>query len=177
MTDIWQGRRRKGTISTHILTRRMTVREKIICTLSIFQLTSSRGGWRRFLIIELSQKYFNSHPHEEDDPGGMIWKKANYYFNSHPHEEDDMAATWIGVSHMTFQLTSSRGGWRRPIRIIPKELNFNSHPHEEDDGEVIQVRGKYNISTHILTRRMTIRKDLYSFYQKISTHILTRRMT
>ena len=35
------------------------------------------------------KKYFNSHPHEEDDNTGRYVLLGNYYFNSHPHEEDD----------------------------------------------------------------------------------------
>ena len=34
-------------------------------------------------------KYFNSHPHEEDDGMSSTYINANAYFNSHPHEEDD----------------------------------------------------------------------------------------
>ena len=78
-------------------------------------------------------------------------------------------------------------------------IHFNSHPHKEDDGEIFYTFFIQNISTHILTRRMThaIRgrySDIGNFnshphkeddsmtYKKvtsifISTHILTRRMT
>ena len=34
-------------------------------------------------------RYFNSHPHEEDDYFGGAVGLASKYFNSHPHEEDD----------------------------------------------------------------------------------------
>ena len=76
---------------------------------------------------------------------------------------------------------------------------FNSHPHEEDDHNQQRFLISQNISTHILTRRMTksiVRKrvDRYHFNSHpheeddimleivddthiISTHILTRRMT
>ena len=55
------------SISTHILTRRMTSYICNRCTLSIFQLTSSQGGWPQQLRISVRLAYFNSHPHKEDD--------------------------------------------------------------------------------------------------------------
>ena len=38
-------------------------------------------------------------------------------------------------------------------------LYFNSHPHEEDDGMIMKVKVVKSISTHILTKRMTSRRD------------------
>ena len=68
----WQFGNNKPTkeqvISTHILTKRMTGKGK---------------------LVESWCVYFNSHPHEEDDstwPGKIVYGE---YFNSHPHEEDD----------------------------------------------------------------------------------------
>ena len=57
------------------------------------------------------------------------------YFNSHPHEEDDDTEYVIAAP----------------------EAYFNSHPHEEDDDclQWYPIDGK-NISTHILTKRMTM---------------------
>ncbi len=77
------------------------------------------------------------------------------YFNSHPHEEDDdpqnefrdivEISTHILTKRMTthkmnsgilwrFQLTSSRRGWQlQNIQLSCHRLHFNSHPHEEDD--------------------------------------------
>ena len=80
------------------------------------------------------------------------------------------------------------------------DVHFNSHPHEEDDQLAIQFIYNIIISTHILTKRMTIvthtkqnnrnyfnshphEEDdhgLFKFENKrtyISTHILTKRMT
>ena len=90
----------------------------------------------------------------------MTWRSPGRnggmeYFNSHPHEEDDST----GVPSWTCQ----------PY--------FNSHPHEEDDVFRSCGRLRYYISTHILTRRMTVGKAGRSYGQGISTHILTRRMT
>ena len=55
------------------------------------------------------------------------------YFNSHPHEEDDQKSL---MKSMT-------------------TLYFNSHPHEEDDGNMAAAVMSIDISTHILTKRMT----------------------
>ena len=63
------------------------------------------------LLKNISVRYFNSHPHEEDDCGYVATCKLFSYFNSHPHEEDDIGA-----------------------KVHMKEsMYFNSHPHEEDD--------------------------------------------
>ena len=62
--------------------------------------------------IELTfTKYFNSHPHEEDDHTHRRNRLRQRNFNSHPHEEDDV----------------HEYEYNRAI------LDFNSHPHEEDD--------------------------------------------
>ena len=34
-------------------------------------------------------RYFNSHPHEEDDALVTVGIACAIHFNSHPHEEDD----------------------------------------------------------------------------------------
>ena len=54
---------------------------------------------------------------------------------------------------------------------------FNSHPHEEDDEGISFKEFRISISTHILTRRMTVSYMHTGVIIYISTHILTRRMT
>ena len=78
-------------------------------------------------------------------------------------------------------------------------MYFNSHPHEEDDATMNRQFSVFDISTHILTKRMTCiypgehygddyfnshpheEDDCASgstvFDVYISTHILTKRMT
>ena len=56
------------------------------------------------------------------------------HFNSHLHEEDD-------------------GNLHQHDRI---QHHFNSHPHEEDDVPQSRPEWTINISTHILTKRITI---------------------
>ena len=121
----------------------------------LFQLTSSRRGWRWCCRQCSKSWYFNSHPHEEDDWLSLLMKLSFCYFNSHPHEEDDgylKCMTDIGtifqltssrrgwLEHLTkkmrlgeFQLTSSRRGWRNWTEEVSAANYFNSHPHEEDD--------------------------------------------
>ena len=167
------------SISTHILTKRMTFRRHNQDTYSnIFQLTSSRRGWL-CLTPYLCQYggHFNSHPHEEDDlrlsdcclicgisthiltkrmtivPVYIVipvesfqltssrrgWRKQLWrdlrtiHFNSHPHEEDDPRSNTVELSNATFQLTSSRRGWPTWGKRTRRKKHFNSHPHEEDD--------------------------------------------
>ena len=100
------------------------------------------------------------------------------YFNSQPHKEADAVTT------------AALQNWRY----------FNSQPHKEADGLTIENRITFkDISTHSLTRRLTIRKglrrkrirdfnsqphkeadrfkDTYRQSRRISTHSLTRRLT
>ena len=127
-------------ISTHILTKRMTDGFPtfcILCVISTHILTKRMTTLQQ--LVRLSERYFNSHPHEEDDPDAA-WQSATYcYFNSHPHEEDDNL-------------------WRE--RYQQKE-HFNSHPHEEDDLSWYSINWTLSISTHILTKRMTRLESVY----------------
>ena len=134
MTAIYQPVCLPLDISTHILTKRMTIRP---------ERSISHG------------RYFNSHPHEEDDFAVIIVLVIIIYFNSHPHEEDDGC-------HITW---------------CPYFLYFNSHPHEEDDICKLFCICCNRISTHILTKRMTFSVVWKFQYCHISTHILTKRMT
>ena len=100
-------------ISTHILTKRMTDGFPtfcILCVISTHILTKRMTTLQQ--LVRLSERYFNSHPHEEDDGAislfvlsrsdistHILTKRmtfdhpcpfhARFYFNSHPHEEDD----------------------------------------------------------------------------------------
>ena len=79
-------------------------------------------------------QYFNSHPHEEDDINDSASTNSNGNFNSHPHEEDD-SFSFLHVGCLGY---------------------FNSHPHEEDDCSFLYSSTRSFISTHILTKRMTM---------------------
>ena len=56
-------------------------------------------------------------------------------------------------------------------------MHFNSHPHEEDDFRACLDGRREDISTHILTKRMTNVWNNTCEIEDISTHILTKRMT
>ena len=110
--------------------------------MSSFQLTSSQGGWQELQNELAEQIHFNSHPHKEDDAAISASEVTSWsYFNSHPHEEDD----------------------RIIYCVYKNSRNFNSHPHEEDDLVKRCENEQENISTHILTRRMTSNIFRYSW--------------
>ena len=121
-------------ISTHILTKRMT---RIRCPDSTdiaFQLTSSRRGWRRHWI----------HFFWIGDISTHILTKRMTLSLSPSHQ------------YSLFQLTSSRRGWQFQQSVAFRNRYFNSHPHEEDDVTKHTGNSVQCISTHILTKRMTI---------------------
>ena len=121
-------------ISTHILTKRMTVLHCVIGDIkNHFNSHPHEEDDQLPRLGIVSSKHFNSHPHEEDDVLYAVILYTIIYFNSHPHEEDD----------------ANRQGREG------QHAYFNSHPHEEDDS-IGRLFGFYtNISTHILTKRMT----------------------
>ena len=100
------------------------------------------------------------------------------YFNSHPHEEDDVFTDrwWPPVTNISTHILTKRMTCRLE-RCTKINGYFNSHPHEEDDDRLIPVCYLRDISTHILTKRMTIYSDTPLGLAIISTHILTKRMT
>ena len=123
---------------------------------SIFQLTSSRRGWRTVYFRNVI--YFNSHPHEEDDQMEGPGKTAVH---------NETISTHILTKRMTALCSSPES-----------QTHFNSHPHEEDDLYLVCCwRSLADISTHILTKRMTVRSTSGGSPPVISTHILTKRMT
>ena len=101
-------------------------------------------------------KYFNSQPHKEADGISSSLLYPSQYFNSQPHKEADH---------------SIKNGFYR-------HRHFNSQPHKEADGNRAYMPMYHaEISTHSLTRRLTLllRETLRFYY--ISTHSLTRRLT
>ena len=142
-------------ISTHILTKRMTVWIMQPYQTNLFQLTSSRRGW---LNCCRSTNHLRRFQLTSSRRG---WRQR----------------TWFLVTKRIFQLTSSRRGWPH-FWVTDKSANyFNSHPHEEDDLEYDSQLVFRFISTHILTKRMTWRISGLNDHEQISTHILTKRMT
>ena len=99
-----------------------------------------------------------------------------------------------------FQLTTSRGGRRRPrsrsreattyfnsrphkevdlnpVNMLLLTAYFNSRPHKEVDHQIQDDLNSIRISTHDLTRRSTLGTLALGCYNYISTHDLTRRST
>ncbi len=124
---------------------------------SAFQLTASQGGWPHLAGWPLSVPYFNSQPHKEAD-GWNITRMRML---------------------IIFQLTASQGGWLCSRTGIELMMYFNSQPHKEaDDGELHTTIAGVNISTHSLTRRLTVTYwNGLNRHFNISTHSLTRRLT
>ena len=133
---------RNDNISTHILTRRMTM--------VVARLTSS-------LL------HFNSHPHKEDDfryliasenenisthiltrrMTSMLFALGTFtYISTHILTRRMTSIRAFAMQAAVFQLTSSQGGWREVIPVKYSRSYFNSHPHKEDDSNFKQ---KYSI--------------------------------
>ena len=124
----------KVDISTHSLTRRLTQKSQPLgqpLVISTHSLTR-RLTWVWFQPYPRF-RYFNSQPHKEADCCHERGSAASEYFNSQPHKEADVVA---GVD----------------CRAVE---HFNSQPHKEADVKGLKQKGKYNISTHSLTRRLT----------------------
>ena len=106
--------------------------------------------------MERPKLYFNSQPHKEADSvnerknnwnqisthsltrrltecHGSSWKSGDY-FNSQPHKEAD----------------------KSKLLLMEFPKHFNSQPHKEADQEAIENGVPDDISTHSLTRRLTV---------------------
>ncbi len=165
-------------ISTHILTKRMTCQNGyfIIPGVISTHILTKRMTFPPRLSYQLDN-HFNSHPHEEDD-FAEAGKRYRYLISTHiltkrmtkffiKEGRGNGISTHILTKRMTkesvnnianviFQLTSSRRGWLTFIYLFLRLLYFNSHPHEEDDFYFVHTFFNINISTHILTKRMTV---------------------
>ena len=123
--------------------------------------------------------HFNSHPHEEDDLL-LHWNIVFFHISTHiltrrMTNKDDTLDTLFNIStHILTRRMTSIGSYfwisagdfnshpheeddRNRDPIYARRRHFNSHPHEEDDAHIRRVWDYIDISTHILTRRMTAR--------------------
>ena len=79
--------------------------------------------------------HFNSQPHKEADAGIKFAILRVHHFNSQPHKEADQLESYYFL-HSQY---------------------FNSQPHKEADAEAaLKPRTVLSISTHSLTRRLTL---------------------
>ena len=135
MTELNEARKNYGSISTHILTKRMTIFNisKLCCAVisthiltkrmtvyhafwiprCIFQLTSSRRGWLLNPYYQALGINISTHILTKRMTDSLFCQDFFvFYFNSHPHEEDDKNRKFYERGLVSFQLTSSRRGWR-----------------------------------------------------------------
>ena len=144
----------------------------------LFQLTSSQGGWQlRLRCRELN--FISTHILARRMTFICYCFRYSFFISTHILTRRMTNSASAGPAFAPFQLTSSRGGWHSPVVVTcfssvfqltssrggwpmtqcntsPFSLYFNSHPHEEDDTvQFLYVHLCQNISTHILTRRMT----------------------
>ena len=124
--------------------------------MSVFQLTTSRGGRRPGNRQRAPHTYFNSQPHEEVD-GQLLCDLVCRYISTHdltrrstekqyaPEEAWDISTHGL----LTRRSTHSSDAARHVVRY------FNSRPHEEVDPFSLMQLGRNSISTHDLTRRST----------------------
>ena len=142
-------------ISTHILTKRMTDGFPTFCILCVI---STHILTKRMTSMGYKKKQVSIFQLTSSRRGWLYWwrfKTGTQHFNSHPHEEDDLSMIYSSSTNE----------------------HFNSHPHEEDDYFLKLSHNHRNISTHILTKRMTFNGIQLFRIRSISTHILTKRMT
>ena len=167
------------SISTHSLTKRLTTcRNYSFRTIPVFQLTASRRGWHGGLKYCIEHKNFNSQPHEEADKTKGLSVSEHGYFNSQPHEEADDSnfTVYNGVNISTHSLTKRLtlfptlwGFHLSYFNSQPHEeadvswscfqkflVHFNSQPHEEADLPQFEMFKCVDISTHSLTKRLTV---------------------
>ena len=124
-----------GIISTHSLTRRLTLETFSIRLFSIFQLTASQGGWRRTQTLLYVFRGFQLTASQGGWPNLGISVRRFSHFNSQPHKEADANLRGFDAS----------------------DVDFNSQPHKEADSPTQPLGGNNEISTHSLTRRLTLR--------------------
>ena len=188
-----------GNISTHSLTKRLTygfwlfMASHSISTHSLTKrLTSNHFKYNHFFLI-------STHSLTKR----LTADKKTYYYlkliSTHSLTKRLTVLPSVPVALAIFQLTASRRGWRSLCRIRNGRIYFNSQPHEEADYIVEQVenawmyfnsqpheeadnsggasQSKINISTHSLTKRLTVFWMKISLKRIISTHSLTKRLT
>ena len=186
-------------ISTHTLTWSVTEHGKISTLHWIFQLTRSRGAWRRwhwdlfrFIAFQLTRSR-----------GAWPLKSDSFpvfsHFNSHAHVERDYCPYCNGGGHDNFNSHAHVERDENNFKNANKCGNFNSHAHVERDIPRGQERQLYLISTHTLTWSVTKewnteKKDITDFNShahverdaalmhdcgdiQISTHTLTWSVT
>ena len=125
----------------------------------IFQLTASQGGWR--LIEDICEKFevFQLTASQGGWQRDDILTHRQQDFNSQPHKEADSYAPDHKVRLQSFQLTASQGGWLFHHFTVSTLGLFQLTASQ--GGWLPEDHQKYlewNISTHSLTRRLTVER-------------------
>ena len=159
-------------ISTHILTRRMTVNvfhclflllyfnshpheeddrliPAILLCCFLFQLTSSRGGWPACFLAFWTLFSISTHILTRRMTTVESKRDGTPCISTHILTRRMTSAFFPKATHGIFQLTSSRGGW---------QFTFN------------ESNSCFNISTHILTRRMTVARTILLTEWNFNSH-------
>ena len=122
-------------------------------------------------------RYFNSQPHKEADCPRSSVRSHQDHFNSQPHKEADGITPYPATAAVLFQLTASQGGWRRSALSLPLPPEFQLTASQGGWRRPLPETFRCPISTHSLTRRLTLWLSLSRLRIYISTHSLTRRLT
>ena len=105
--------------------------------------------------------YFNSQPHEEADKSAAESKIDTIAFQLTASRRGWLPDVRVHLSFSPFQLTASRRGWRNSNVYAPIVFHFNSQPHEEADKMKQEIDELHIISTHSLTKRLTLERVKY----------------
>ena len=201
MTELVQYQDYEEYISTHILTKRMTVNLQKTTATMLFQLTSSRRGWPLRTGKYRLCSSISTHILTKRMTDSLRLLNCHADISTHILTKRMTASCIIPVNtSSSFQLTSSRRGWLSSTNGVHSKGYFNSHPHEEDDYDrrkICRNSGHFNSHPHeedddLPASEWTSdnhfnshphEEDDYSFVHRllssslISTHILTKRMT
>ena len=188
-------------ISTHSLTKRLTINDFNEHPINLFQLTASRRGWRqRSLSSVFRSGYFNSQPHEEADGSPVradcnwnisthsltkrlterryIWLTSYMYFNSQPHEEADNRTAEDVQASVYFNSQPHEEADNYTTVSLPQDSHFNSQPHEEADCIRMYLLIRFMKFQLTASRRGWRRPStIFCNAVNISTHSLTKRLT
>ena len=146
------------------------------------------------------QRYFNSPPHKKNHIATTMINTVLFKISTHIFTRrmtatctnttvSNIISTHILTKRMTvsvlpsgfvcsFQLTSSRRGWRTSRCSASLWILFQLTSSRRGWPRMIDYQFRINpISTHILTKRMTVEDLRNELVKSISTHILTKKMT
>ena len=179
-----------GQISTHTLTWSVTFKSCKMLNTSRFQLTRSRGAWRRLIIINIYKINFNSHAHVERDSTPVLIILQVFAFQLTRSRGAWLYKKSCNVAIRKFQLTRSRGAWPSSSVGSSSVSVISTHtltwsvtgsltaPHTKIGFQLTRSRGAWrytncnvrywrnNISTHTLTWSVTCFLFLSVFHFK-----------